>query len=140
MSELSELDGRSSHWEQWRNHNLYNRHSLITILDNHPCTRSRAESDNRSAAKECGSIRADRATLEPEVNPEDASVVYDRSAQKCFGMLGPTYATEQPATRRMLRLKWLLRRDRPGRLAQMSSPLKAGLVERSLSNSGQSDK
>jgi hypothetical protein len=69
---------------------LNTRHSLIKTFENHPCTRSKAEGDNCSEAKTCGSIRADRATLEPEATPEDASVVYDRRAQRsCFSPCRP---------------------------------------------------
>jgi hypothetical protein len=44
-------------------------------------TRSRVEGESRSAAKRCGSMKADPAARGPEATPQGASVSSDRSAQ-----------------------------------------------------------
>ena len=43
-------------------------------------TRSRVEGESRSAAKRCGSMKADPAGIGPEATTEGASVSSDRSA------------------------------------------------------------
>src|SRR5262249_48785711 len=52
-------------------------------------TRSRAEGDSRSAAKSCGSMKADPADRGPEATPESASVLkLPRNSRRVFVRLG----------------------------------------------------